>query len=323
MHVFLVVLAVIAGLVGISYLLEELRSAPAVPARLRWSPTLTSQYVDADGVRVRYVEAGTGPALVLLHTLRTQLDMFQQVLPRLAAHFHIYALDLPGHGYSDIPNAEYTADFFVATIAKALDRLEIDDAVVAGESIGGTVALLLAARHHPRVRAVIAINPYDYAGGRGIRRSSLLANMIFGLNNVPIVGATVNRLRTYPVFKRILEGGVHSRQALPAPLAREMYEVGNRRGYGRAFSSLVRNWASWEAARREYRHIDHPALLIYGDHDWSHRGERAATAGAIPGAEFHVIRNAGHFLSLDAPGELAGIMLEWAAARSRETLAKR
>lgn len=302
-------------IVGLSYVIESLRRAPVARARASWDPSLRAQYVDADGVRLRYFETGRGQSLVLLHTLRTQLDMFQKVIPSLARHFHVHALDLPGHGYSDIPEASYSADSFVRTIATALDRLKLSDAIVAGESIGGTIALLLAARHHPAVRAVIAINPYDYARGRGVRRSSFLANVIFGVNNVPVVGATVSRLRMYPIIARVLAGGIHRLHALPQSLAREMYLVGNRPGHREAFASLVRNWASWDAARAEYPHIDRPVLLVYGDHDWSRPDERAATAAAIQGAAVREIQDAGHFLSLDAPDELIRSIVEWPIAR--------
>src|SRR5439155_19205157 len=132
--------------------------------------------------------------------------------------FRVYAMDYPGHGYSDIPRASYSAEFFVMTVSNTLDRLDVKDAVVVGESIGGSIALLLAARHNPRVRRVVAINPYDYDGGRGIRRSSVLANIVFGLNNVPLLGATVTRLRLHPIVKRVLEGGAYRNGALHATL---------------------------------------------------------------------------------------------------------
>src|SRR5919202_2712192 len=138
------------------------------PARLSWAPDIPVRYVAVDGARIRYVTAGSGPALVLLHTLRTQLDMFQKVIPELATRFRVVALDYPGHGHSDAPDADYGAEFFVRSVAGFLDRLNIEDAVVVGESIGGTIGLLLAARHHPRVRRVVAINPYHYDRGRGL-----------------------------------------------------------------------------------------------------------------------------------------------------------
>ena len=307
-----IALGALLATIVISYVVEAARPEPAAPSQLSWAPAVPVRYLEVDGARLRYIATGEGPALVLLHTLRTQLDMFQKIIPALATRFRVYALDYPGHGYSDIPRATYAADFFVNTVATALDRLEIKDAVIVGESIGGSIALLLAARHSPRVRRVVAINPYDYNGGRGIRRSSALANLIFGLSTVPVLGATVERLRSYPVVKRIFEGGVYRNEALPEALAREMYLVGNRRGYSRAFASLVQNWGSWEAARTEYPSIDRPTLLVYGDHDWSHEDERAANARAIPGAVLRIIKDAGHFLSLDAPEETVGAILDWA-----------
>ena len=62
----------------------------------------------SDGSRLRYFRTGTGPPLVLLHTVRTQLDYFQRVMPALWDEFTVYALDLPGMGWSDIvPGARY------------------------------------------------------------------------------------------------------------------------------------------------------------------------------------------------------------------------
>ena len=56
-------------------------------------------YAEIDGVRLRYAEAGSGPPLVLLYTLRTQLDMFHRVIPLLARKFRVIAVDYPGHGF--------------------------------------------------------------------------------------------------------------------------------------------------------------------------------------------------------------------------------
>jgi pimeloyl-ACP methyl ester carboxylesterase len=266
-----------------------------------------------DAGRLRYVIIGEGPPLVLLHTLRTQLDMFQKIIPALARRFRVYALDYPGHGYSEIPDTEYTVELFVASVGQFLDRLDIEDATVAGESIGGTIALLLAARRNPRVRRVVAINPYDYDRGRGLRRSSTLANLLFGLNNVPVLGATIIRLRSYPIEKHVFEGGVRRPGAMPPDLSREMYQVGNRRGHYRGFMSLVRHWPEWEQARAEYGNIAVPVLLLYGDHDWSRAGEREADRQAIPGARMQVVPDASHFLSLDAPEEVVQAVVEFAA----------
>jgi pimeloyl-ACP methyl ester carboxylesterase len=302
--------AVVAGAlvapVLVSYLVEAARRAPTAPERLAWAPDVPIRYLGVEGRRLRYIVAGKGPPVFLLHTLRTQLDMFQKVVPELARGFTVYALDYPGHGWSDIPEADYTVELFVAAVAGFLDQLQLEDATLVGESIGGTIALLLAARHHPRVGRVVAINPYDYDRGRGLRRSSPLANALFAVNDVPVVGGTVTRLRQFPIVAKIFEGGVTRRESFPPGLLREMYLVGNRRGHARAFASLVHHWPGWERARSEYGGIQRPVLLLYGDHDWSRSAEREADAAAIPGARMRVIPDAGHFLSLDAPEALVG-----------------
>src|SRR5207249_9368462 len=92
----MIILSALAALVAVSYLIEALRSAPVAPDRLDWAPDVPIRYVDVKGTKLRYIASGQGPALVLLHTLRTQLDMFQKVIPDLAKRFRIYAMDYPG-----------------------------------------------------------------------------------------------------------------------------------------------------------------------------------------------------------------------------------
>lgn len=310
--IVIIAIAALIAPVPVSYVVEALRRAPATPEQLSWAPDVPIRYVDVNGTRLRYIVTGQGRPLVLLHTLRTQLDMFQKIVPELARHFRVYAVDYPGHGFSDIPKTEYGRETFVSAVTGFLAKLDIEGAVVAGESIGGTIALLLAARHDPRVERVVAVNPYDYDKGRGLLRSSALANLLFGINDVPVLGATFTRLRQFPIVKKVFEGGVVREDALPPDLVREMYAVGNRPGHYQAFMSLISHWPEWEAARSEYAAIDAPVLLLYGDHDWSRPDEREADLRAIPGAEMTTIHDASHFLSLDAPDELVSAILEFA-----------
>ena len=166
-------IAIGIGMWLVSFVIEALRPVPKPPTKLRWAPNIPINSVEVDGNRLRYIKTGKGPALVLLHTLRTQLDLFEKVVPELSKHFTVYALDYPGHGYSDIPKARYDAAFFVDAVEGFLNALDLRDVTLAGVSIGGPIALIIAAKHNPRIARVIAINPYDYAKGRGMARSSL------------------------------------------------------------------------------------------------------------------------------------------------------
>jgi pimeloyl-ACP methyl ester carboxylesterase len=284
----------------LSFIVEALRRAPQAPRGLRWAPDIAIDYVTVDGYRLRYIRAGRGPNLLLLHTLRTQLDLFEKIVAELARDFTVYALDYPGHGYSDIPDERYDAEFFAAAVEGFLDRLDLRQVTLAGVSIGGVIALILAGRRNPRAACVIAINPYDYAGGRGMARSSVLGWMITMAAQIPLVGETVMRLRNFIIMKAVLRGGVANTASIPPALLKEMYVVGNRQRHYRAFISLLRNSASWEAATRVYPNIQVPVRLVWGEEDWSKPSERNH-GRLIPDAQVISIENGGHFLPLDRP----------------------
>jgi pimeloyl-ACP methyl ester carboxylesterase len=300
--VFLLLFAI--GLVLVSLVLEAARPAVSAPEKLAWAPNIPIQYQTVHGHRLRYIRTGEGPPLLLLHTLRTQLDIFQKIIPSLAARFTVYALDYPGHGYSDIPKADYEPKLFVDAVAGFLDTLDIRDATLAGVSIGGTIPLLLAAQRNPRVEKIVAINPYDYAKGLGVRRASFVANLVCGLALVPVVGETVMRLRNRLVEKAIFNGGVAEPSAIPPQLMEEFFLTGLRPGHYKAFLSLLRNAHKWEDAQAHYQDIKVPVLLVYGERDWSRPKERKATQQHIPGSRIETVAGGSHFLSLDRPREL-------------------
>jgi len=165
------VLTVLVALVVLSYIVEALRSAPKRPETLVWAPRIPIEYVDLGGIRVRCIRSGMGPNLVLLHTLRTQLDLFEKTILELEKHFTVHAFDYPGHGWSDIPKAACAPEDFYQWTAAYLDKIDIRQATIVGISIGGTISLVLAARHNPRVTRVIAVNPYDYWPGAAFARA--------------------------------------------------------------------------------------------------------------------------------------------------------
>ena len=305
----------LVAIVAVSYAVEWLRPPPIAPRRLPWSTEITTRFADLGGVRVRYVKTGAGPNLVLLHTLRTQLDIFQRVIPSLGEHFTVYAFDYPGHGWSNIPKADYSPEDFYAWTNAFLEVLDIKEATVVGISIGGTIALVLAARSNSRIARVVAINPYDYWPAAGVRTSSLAARLILMGAGVPILGATLMRLRNRFVSDRIMEGGVASPQALPSALAKELYEVGNRPGHYRAFLSLLAQEHLWPRARSEYHAIKVPVQLVYGERDWAPEKERQRTRSLIPDVAISTITGAGHFLSLDRPDALSELVIDLSRSR--------
>lgn len=302
--IFEILIASLILLWLISFVVEALRPAPPTRKAAFWDSTLNYSYINVSGVNTRYIKTGHGPVLVLLHTLRTQVELFHKVIPELSNHFTIYAPDYPGHGYSDIADGKYDADFFVEHVNGFLETLDLKNVTLSGVSIGASIALVIAARQNPRVARIIPINPYDYYKGKGLARSSILGRFIFTVSPIPFIGETVMRLRNFIIMKYILWGGVSNPASISPDLLKEMYLIGNRRGHYRAFLQLLRHASSWQAARAEYSNIKIPALIIWGEKDWSLSSERLYDESLIPNVQSVTIKSGGHFLPFDAPQEL-------------------
>ncbi|HKF30976.1 MAG TPA: alpha/beta hydrolase, partial [Jatrophihabitantaceae bacterium] len=258
---------------------------------------------------------GSGPTpLILLHTVRTQLDHFQLVIPRLLHAFTVYAIDLPGMGWSDItPNANYGEQALRRAVVEVVAALDITDAVLAGESMGATVSLSASTELDGRVRAVVACNPYDYA--KGVARANRVASIYISSSRLPGIGPVVTRMENKPVLGIVLRGGLRDPGKLPSHYLAELRRVGRRRGYPRVAREVYRNIDSMIAARALYGRVTAPVTLIYGEHDWSHLPEREANLALLPQARAITLPDAGHFAALEQPARVAEILLESAATR--------
>jgi pimeloyl-ACP methyl ester carboxylesterase len=266
----------------------------------------------SDRSSIRFKKTGSGPPLLLIHTIRTQLEYFRALAPLLAGSHTVYAIDLPGHGHSPIdPSASFDEPYFRRAVIGFIEELNLSDVTIVGESIGGALALTVAASLPQRVKRVYAINAYDYETryGDGIRRGNWFANFIIGSLQVPVLGAINASLENKIVLGKIMGGGYHDPRKLPADLLAEFDEVARRPGYKRVARKVLAGWRSWSKARDYYGQISAPVTLIYGDSDWSRPNERERTRSLIPASRMVTLRNTGHFSSVENPSELARLIL--------------
>ena len=117
------------------------------------SAAIEERNVEVDGLPTRYVSAGTGPPLVLLHGAGDNAFDWQWVMPALARTHRVYAPALPGSGGSAKPAADYSPAFFERFVLRFLDALGIERAAVVGNSLGGLIALRIALSETGRVTA--------------------------------------------------------------------------------------------------------------------------------------------------------------------------
>jgi pimeloyl-ACP methyl ester carboxylesterase len=124
------------------------------------------QDVEIDGLPIRYLAAGEGPPLVLLHGAGDSALDWRWIMPTLTATHRVYAPDLPGSPDSARSAANYSPAFFERFVATFVDALEIGPATFVGNSLGGLIALRLALSEPTRVTALVLV---DSAGlGRAV-----------------------------------------------------------------------------------------------------------------------------------------------------------
>ena len=115
---------------------------------------------NADGVTINFVEGPSfGPPLVLLHGGGDRWQHFLPIIPSLVMRWHIYALDLRGHGKSGRVPGQYRPEHYVADVMAFLESQLAERAILFGHSLGGWIALMVAAEMVDRVRALILGDP--------------------------------------------------------------------------------------------------------------------------------------------------------------------
>ena len=262
-----------------------------------------------DGSRLRYYTAGTGPPLVLMHTVRTQLDYFQRVIPLLWDHYTVYALDLPGMGWSDIvPGARYEEPQLRSAVVEFVTGLGLQGVTLAGESLGGALALGASIDLKDRVSRVVAFNPYDYPSG--LERGNLIARFIIGSVRAPVLGPVFATLEPRPIMRAVLHGGYVDKTKLPEDFLSELLRSGRRKGYSKVARGIYRNLKGLNRARRRYPDVSAPVTLVYSENDWSRPSERDQVAGSLTDVQRTTLPSTGHFSALERPDAVARILIE-------------
>jgi proline-specific peptidase len=120
--------------------------------------SIPSKRISLSGVNVHFVEAGKGPPLLFLHGLGGSWKDWSANLPAFAATYQVMAIDFPGFGDSDKPEVKYSIDWFTHIVESFIRDKKLERVNVIGHSMGGLVALDLAARLNSPVKKLVVTN---------------------------------------------------------------------------------------------------------------------------------------------------------------------
>jgi 2-hydroxy-6-oxonona-2,4-dienedioate hydrolase len=145
-------------------------------------------YVDAGGIRTRFLEAGGGEAVIFLHGSGGYLEAYLRNVAAHAKHFHVFAIDMLGHGFSDKPDHPYEVRHYVEHLRAFCDALGLDRVHLSGESLGGWVAARFASTYPERVLKLVLNTAagvhYDPVASARIRDISMNAAVTPSRDNI-------------------------------------------------------------------------------------------------------------------------------------------
>lgn len=302
----------LAGLVLALAVAWALHSEPAIGPTGGWmkGAGVTPAWVDIDGVRVRYVRKGSGPPVVLIHGFASSVYTWKDVLPALAAQLDVVAIDLPGFGGSDIPRPLSGASYPGLVIA-VMDRLRIDRAALVGNSLGGSIAVSVAADHPQRVTALVLID------SAGFNFDAAERPWMLRLIAAPGVAAVAERL---PVRRRLVAAGlaqVFHRDDLVTDERIDEYAAPMMRpGATRAAAELLS--AQGPPFARAAARVGARTLVIWGrDDTWIPVAHAERFTSAIRGSMAVILDACGHVPQEEKPADVIALLTRFLAAAPR------
>jgi pimeloyl-ACP methyl ester carboxylesterase len=271
---------------------------------------LEERFATVDGVRVRYVRVGRGgSAVVLLHGFASSIYTWKDVIPALARDHEVVALDLPGFGWSDQP-AGLSFDLYPRVVLGLMDQLGLSQGSLVGNSLGGAVAVVVAATQGARVDRLVLID----AAGFNLRAADRPA--MVRLASHPLAEAILSRL---PLRRLAVTVGLrqvfHDDTKITEERTNEYLAAASRPGTLASIRSLALSQRLTPEAMEELlRRITAPTLVVWGGEDaWIPVSHADRFLAAIPGARKVVLPDVGHTPEEETPDEVARLLLEFLA----------
>lgn len=305
-------------IVGVGALLAIYTFAATKWLEDRFPPLET--FVEVGGERLHYIDQGQGPALVLLHGANASLkDMEASLFHDLAEDFRVIAFDRPGYGYSTRKNGAWpNPDVQAVLIEKALTQLGVEDPIIIGHSLAGSVVMAYLLHFPDTVGGGVLLAGATHSWDTGVSPNVRLASM-------PVIGPLFTSTLVMPVGQAVFDGAIQNVFSPEKPT--DGYEgrtgamLALRPGPFRASAQDVKNLSPFlkrQSAR--YGEIEAPLLMIAAQEDtivpaWNH-AERVIKV--VPHAELVELAGAGHALHHSRQEDVVQLIRNFVAKQSTQ-----
>jgi pimeloyl-ACP methyl ester carboxylesterase len=264
---------------------------------------LSGKYIEINGTKLRVFQKGAGPNVLFLHGSIGSLEDFETVIP-LLDNYRVTTFDRIGHGFSELPphpatiasNAQYTSDL--------INKLQLTNVILVGHSYGGSIALKMAIKRDPNIKALLLLAPATKpAETRAIE--DLLAKPVIGMGLLRILQPFIaeDLLR-----EGLMESLKPNQDRVPDNFIQQRIQLWNDPGI--LFTRIQQTKAvNQELAEMQthYPGIQLPTIILLGEqesHEDIYIGSQELVE-AMPNANLHLVEGAGHYLQYKDPKTVA------------------
>lgn len=248
-------------------------------------------YRNAAGARVRYVDRGKGPVVVMLHGFASSLETWDGVLPQLARTHRVVALDLKGFGWTDRPPGDYSPRAQANLVFDLMNQLGVRNATVVAHSWGASVALAMALAQPTRVDKLALYDAWVYEeqlpSTFHYARAEGVGEALFGAFYAERPDEKISQ-------------AFYDERFVTEELVEDVERALDRPGTTAAALAAARG-QRFDAIEKRYRDVKQPTLLLWGREDRVSTlavGERMSRD--LPNARLVVFPRCGHFPMIEA-----------------------
>ncbi|MBI5107023.1 MAG: alpha/beta fold hydrolase [Solirubrobacterales bacterium] len=261
--------------------------------------------VRLDDRTIAYREAGSGPAVLLLHGWPTSSFLWRDVIPHLAARHRVIAPDLPGFGASDKPlDVRYGFGLFDGVLDGLLGALEVDRVALVVHDLGGPIGLHWALARPERLTHLVLLNTLVYP-----EFSPAVQEFVMALASPQRRGELTSPEGLTEVLRLGLAREAHLTDEVLAGVLAPLATDDDRQALARAGIGLELD--RFAAIARGLPTLDVPVRVVYGERDRilpDVAETMARVARDLPQAEVTALPGVGHFLHEEAPAEVGRLL---------------
>jgi pimeloyl-ACP methyl ester carboxylesterase len=215
-------------------------------------------FAEIDGVRLRYIDAGKGQAVLFIHGFAASLEMWRRTFRGVATRNRALAIDLKGFGWSARPRGDYSHEAQVTLLWKFLDARGVQTVALLGHSWGAAVALAMALQAPDRVQCIALYAAWVY-------QEQIPAFLPFALG--PWVGESLFSIWFQQRTRYRLALAFHDLRYMTHGLVADVEQMMSLPGSAAGALAALRAM-DFAAQQRRYPRLEMPAMLLWGRDDW-------------------------------------------------------